>query len=68
MNYMQQLRDPRRRLAVIAGVVILHIIMIYGWFNLKLYGGAHWEPRLVHVQIVRDVPVQPPHKAAKPHA
>ena len=48
VNYIQQLRDPRRRLAVIAVVVVLHIIMIYGWFNLKLYGGAHWEPRLVH--------------------
>ncbi len=42
--------------------------MIYTWFNLKLYGGAHWVDRLVHVQIVRDVPIHPAHKPAKPHA
>ena len=68
MNYLQQMRDPRRRLAVVAAVVVLHIIMIYGWFNLRLYGGAHWEPRLVHVQIVHDVPIQPALRPAKPHA
>ena len=64
MNYIQQMRDPRRRLAVIAAVIVLHVIMIYAWFNLKLYGGAHWEPRLVHVAIVRDVPIHPAPKAA----
>ncbi len=66
MNYIQQLKSPRRRLTIGAAVVVLHIFMIYGWFNLKLYGNPHRALMLIPVSIVQDV-ATPHHAHARAH-
>jgi hypothetical protein len=68
MNYIQTLKSPRRRLTIVAFVIVLHIFMIYGWFNLKLYGADNHQPFLVHVDIVKDVPAPQHTTSASPRS